>query len=247
MARKSTRKKQSQRRVYTEELKAEAVQMLFDGHSAQSVVENLGLSGTNILYRWKVKLLQQRGPAAAALEQRVAQLEEELRRVERDVFHEHRRRYGARRIVAELADRELPTSRRRVRRLMKEMDLVAIQPRLFKPQTTDSCQMLGYNDNLLTDAPPPESINRVWVADITYVPLIGGTFLYLAMLMDLFSRRIAHKELPAYIRYYNTRRRHSSLGNLTPEAFEAQTQERSELCRESTSLCCVRKCRCRPC
>ena len=84
MTRKSTKNKPPQRRVYTEELKAEAVQMLFDGHSAQSVVENLGLSGTNLLYRWKAKSLQQSGPAATALEQRVAQLEDELRRVERE-------------------------------------------------------------------------------------------------------------------------------------------------------------------
>ena len=41
------------RRVYTDELKSEAVQMLLDGHSAESVASNLGLSGTNLLYRWK--------------------------------------------------------------------------------------------------------------------------------------------------------------------------------------------------
>lgn len=40
--------------------------------------------------------------------------------------------------------------------------------------------------------------------------------------------RIAHKEIPADIRHYNTRRRHSSLGNLTPEAYEAQTLDRSQ-------------------
>jgi transposase len=84
MTRKSARKKQPPRRVYSEELKAEAVQMLIDGHSALSVVENLGLSGTNLLYRWKAKILQQSGPAATALEQRVLQLEDALRRVERE-------------------------------------------------------------------------------------------------------------------------------------------------------------------
>ncbi len=48
------------------------------------MVSNLGLSGASLLYRWKAKLLQQSGPAAATLENRVRQLEENLRRVERE-------------------------------------------------------------------------------------------------------------------------------------------------------------------
>jgi len=85
MARKSSRRKsRTGRRIYSDELKAEAVQMLLDGHSAESVVSNLGLSGASLLYRWKAKLLQQSGPAAATLENRVRQLENEIRRVERE-------------------------------------------------------------------------------------------------------------------------------------------------------------------
>jgi transposase len=72
------------RRSYGDELKAEAVQMLLDGHSAESVASNLGLSGTNLLYRWKAKLVEQSGPTATALEQRVRELESQLRRVERE-------------------------------------------------------------------------------------------------------------------------------------------------------------------
>lgn len=236
-----------------------------------------------------------------------------LRPLIRSIFWEHRRRYGARRIAVELAARHEPCGRRRVARLMDEMGLVAIQPKSFKPRTTDSRHSLGYSPNLLIDAPPPQGINQLWVADITYVPLVSGDFLYLAMLMDRYSRRIvgwdlqdhlreplvlaalqaaialrqpkpglihhsdrggqyagveyrkmlararmpqsmsradnchdnafmescfgtlktelemkpyqndhiARKEIPDYIRYYNSRRRHSSLGYLTPEAFEA--------------------------
>lgn len=72
------------RRTYSEELKAEAVQMLLDGHSAESVASNLGLSGANLLYRWKAQWLAQSGPAATTLEQRVRELEAQLRRVERE-------------------------------------------------------------------------------------------------------------------------------------------------------------------
>ena len=81
MTGKSSRRK---RRAYSDELKAEAVQMLLDGHSAGSVTSNLGLSGANLLYRWKAILLRQSGPAATSLEHRVRELEAALRRVERE-------------------------------------------------------------------------------------------------------------------------------------------------------------------
>ena len=61
----------AQRRVYPEELKKEAVQMLLDGHSAVSVAENLGLAHASLLYRWKAQALDQAGTAASALEARV--------------------------------------------------------------------------------------------------------------------------------------------------------------------------------
>ncbi len=78
------RKSGKSRRQYSEEMKAEAVQMLLDGHTAPSVVSRLGLSGANILYHWKAKLLSESGPAATALEARVQELEKELRRVEQE-------------------------------------------------------------------------------------------------------------------------------------------------------------------
>ena len=78
------KKKVTGRRHFSDEFKAEAVQMLLDGHSAASVASRLGLSGTNILYRWKSKLVSASGPAATALETRVHELERELRRVEQE-------------------------------------------------------------------------------------------------------------------------------------------------------------------
>jgi len=84
MARNSSRGKRRSRRVYTDELEAEAVQMVLDGHRAESVAKNLGLGSVNLPYRWKAKLLRQSGAAAETLENRVRQLEEDLRRVERE-------------------------------------------------------------------------------------------------------------------------------------------------------------------
>lgn len=114
----------------------------------------------------------------------------QLKPMIRSIFCEHKRRYGARRVAAELRARGEPCSRRRVARLMDEMELAAIQPKSFKPRTTDSRHRLGYSPNLLIDARPPEAIDQLWVGDITYVPLVGGAFLYLALLMDRYSRRI---------------------------------------------------------
>ena len=72
------------RRVYPRELKEEAVQMLLDGHSAGSVCERLGLSGTNVLYRWKKHFLGTEGSVASSLDARVRELEAELRQVQRE-------------------------------------------------------------------------------------------------------------------------------------------------------------------
>ena len=72
------------RRRYTDEFKAEAVQMVLDGHSVASVCQRLGLSSPTLLYRWKRQRIDEGGPAAAGLEARVRELEGELRRVERE-------------------------------------------------------------------------------------------------------------------------------------------------------------------
>src|SRR5262245_22847623 len=61
------------RRVYPDELKQEAVQMLLDGHSAPSVACNLGIRHTSLLYRWKAEALGQQGQVASTLEARVRQ------------------------------------------------------------------------------------------------------------------------------------------------------------------------------
>ena len=81
---KSDADEPGRRRRFTEEFKAEAVQMLLDGHSATSVCERLGLSGPNVLYRWKRQLIRRGGSTAEGLEARVRELEAELRRVERE-------------------------------------------------------------------------------------------------------------------------------------------------------------------
>lgn len=106
------------------------------------------------------------------------------------IFHEHRRRYGTRRIAEELRDQGQPAGRRKIARILKQAGLSAIQPRSFRPRTTESQHQLGYSPNLLPGTTEPSRINQLWVGDITYIPLAGRRFCYLATLMDRYSRKI---------------------------------------------------------
>jgi transposase InsO family protein len=105
-----------------------------------------------------------------------------------DIFWQHKRRYGARRIAVELQAQGRPCGVDRVAKLLKLQGLQAIQPQSYRPQTTDSRHGLGYSPNLLQRSAPPVQLDRVWVADITFLPLKESVFAYLALLLDLCSR-----------------------------------------------------------
>jgi putative transposase len=117
------------------------------------------------------------------------QADDRLGKLVKETFWLHRRRYGARRIAHDLAARGEGCGRQRTRKIMEQMGLVAIQPRSFKPRTTESRHTLGYNDNLLLTAASPTNVNQIWLGDITYIPL-PRSYAYLAILMDLCSRKI---------------------------------------------------------
>jgi putative transposase len=107
-----------------------------------------------------------------------------------NVFKEHRRRYGARRIAAELKANDVKAGVYKVGKVLREQGLKAIQPRSFVPKTTDSRHPYPISPNLLLEQPLPQRPDEVWVGDITYIPLSGGTYGYLAVWMDLYSRKI---------------------------------------------------------
>ena len=77
-------KRSKSRRTYDDEFKQQAVQMLFDGHSARSVCERLGISCPSILNRWKRQQKKDAGPIADVMDSQIADLQSELRRVERE-------------------------------------------------------------------------------------------------------------------------------------------------------------------
>jgi putative transposase len=99
----------------------------------------------------------------------------------------HRRRYGYRRITAELRRRGLLVNHKRVARLMREDNLLAVQPRAFIA-TTDSQHDLEVYLNLANRL-TLTGLNQLWVADITYIRL-RTEFVYLAVILDGFSRKV---------------------------------------------------------
>jgi putative transposase len=120
---------------------------------------------------------------------------EEHQEMIKNTFIVHKRRYGSRRIAAELAEKGFSIGRFQIRNTLKVAGLKALQPKSFVPRTTDSKHGKRNSPNLLLDANGNRLFlatapNQVWVSDITYLPMEDGTFSYLSVYMDLFSRLI---------------------------------------------------------
>src|SRR5947208_1853048 len=111
----------------------------------------------------------------------------ELRSAIQQIVLEHRRRFGYRRVSAELRRRGMLANHKRVARIMREDNLLAVQPRQFVA-TTDSHHELEVYLNLARRM-KLTGINQLWVADITYIRL-KAEFVYLAVILDAFSRKV---------------------------------------------------------
>ena len=116
-------------------------------------------------------------------------LKDQILTVEVATIHrESRGRYGSPRIHAELRERGQRTARKRVARLMRAAELRAREPRRFRC-TTDSGHGMAVKGNLLARQFAVPAPNTKWVTDITYLWTLEG-WLYLAVILDLFSRRV---------------------------------------------------------
>jgi len=111
----------------------------------------------------------------------------EVRSAIQQIVLEHRRRYGYRRVSAELRRRGMLVNHKRVARIMREDNLLAVQPRQFVV-TTDSNHDLEVYLNLASRM-KLSGINQLWVADITYIRL-QAEFVYLAVILDAYSRKV---------------------------------------------------------
>jgi transposase InsO family protein len=106
----------------------------------------------------------------------------------KEIFAEYKSSCGSRRMVKHLLNEGYQIGRYKVRRIMRQLGLIAKTPTRFK-LTTDSKHSLPVAANVLDRKFNVESPNSVWTADISYVWTFEG-WLYLAVVMDLHSRQI---------------------------------------------------------
>ena len=139
--------------------------------------EVLGVSRSSY-YAW----LNREMPSKRTVENQ--QLSDEIK----TIFIAHQCRYGSRRIRKALENKGYQVSRKRVCKLMKAQGLYCKTKRKFK-HTTDSTHTLPVAPNLLARNFSPAGPNQVYAGDITYIPTQEG-WLYLAVVIDLFSRQV---------------------------------------------------------
>jgi putative transposase len=150
-----------------------------DGHSVKQLCQTLEVSCSGF-YAHQHKAAGARRKADARLSQQIGLL-----------FVQSRFTYGCRRIQRLLRQEGFHCAKTRICRLMKAQGLRARQKRRFRIQTTNSNHQLAVAPNRLAQLPqPPSQPNEVWAADITYLPTRQQGWLYLAVEMDLCSRRI---------------------------------------------------------
>jgi transposase InsO family protein len=152
-------------------------------HPIRRLCQVLGVSRAGY-YAWHAR--QQRGPS------RRAQADALLAQVIHQVHQTSRACYGSPRIHAELRDRGVACSRKRVARLMQRQLLKGKTRRRFRVVTTDARHAEPVAPNHLARRFAVTAIggpDRVWAADYTFLPTRQG-FLYLAVVLDLYSRRV---------------------------------------------------------
>lgn len=108
------------------------------------------------------------------------------------------RRYGYRRIAALLGREGRQANHKRVRRLMREDNLLRLRTKPFVPRTTDSRHSWRVVPNLARGM-ELTGCDQLWVADITYLHL-AEEFAYLAVVLDAFSRKVIGWSLDTHLR-----------------------------------------------
>jgi putative transposase len=117
-----------------------------------------------------------------------AQRREKLRTQIREIHAEMKGRYGSPRLTVELNERGIGCCVNTVSRAMKAQGIRAKTVKRFV-RTTDSRHRLPVAENVLDRDFSPAEPNAAWGMDITYIPTLEG-WLFLALVVDLFSRRI---------------------------------------------------------
>jgi len=120
----------------------------------------------------------------------VKKIDEKLNELIEIIFMQSRQTYGTRRIKDKLLHRYgFIVSRRRIKNIMKDLNLSVKMKRRFRVNTTDSNHNLPIAPNLLNRDFYASAPDEKYVGDITYIPTNEG-WLYLATVIDLYSRKI---------------------------------------------------------
>jgi len=123
-------------------------------------------------------------PGARAVQTRA--LTQEIK----DIHARSRATYGSPRIVMELRKSGARHGRNRIARIMQQEGLCGRQKGRYRVQTTDSNHDEPIAPNRLAEAPTPTAPNQIWVGDITYIDAGAEGWLYVAAILDLYSRKI---------------------------------------------------------
>jgi putative transposase len=132
---------------------------------------------------------------ASASQARRAELDEQIRQVHVG----SRGLYGSPRITAELREQGVTVTEKTVARQMRRQGLAARTCRRFRPRTTDSDHPHPFAPDRLDRDFEASAPNCKWTSDITYIPTAEG-WLYLAVVIDLFSRRVVGWSMADHLR-----------------------------------------------
>lgn len=149
-------------------------------YSVSELCEALEVSRSSF-YSWKKRLAY---PGQRACENSL--LTSEIKRIH---AHRHTKAYGSPRMTPELKANGFVCSENRVARIMREENIHARPRKPFRPKTTQPDHAACPSPNLLAEAGEPSRPGEQLVSDITYIPTRQG-WLYLAVVMDLYSRTI---------------------------------------------------------
>jgi putative transposase len=117
----------------------------------------------------------------------------------RRVFQLGEGAYGSPRVYRQLRQEGVRCNVKTIAKLMQEENLAAQNRRRFRVQTTDSEHDYRIAENLLDQCFTADRPNQIWTADITYIPTAEG-WLYLAVEMDLYSRKIVGWSMADHLR-----------------------------------------------
>jgi putative transposase len=149
-------------------------------HSIQTLCASFSVSASGY-YDWRSRLT---APGSRARET------QELTQKIKNIHAASRQTYGSPRILAQLRKAGSRHGRNRIARIMLREGLRGRQKARYRVQTTDSNHDEPIAPNRLAQAPAPRRPNQIWVADITYIDAGPDGWLYLAAILDLYSRKI---------------------------------------------------------